>query len=207
MIRTTEDVFVHLKRLPVAIREAERKYDPLTQKVMLGQSIDLGGSMFIHGGSGWLMSRACAEFYVSRISEITDLFLNTRHGDDTMPDIFKQMLNQTTEQMDHPGFLGSPLDVIGQERLRAWNFSDLPICPSLELQLEKKRRTAPLKDLVIWHAGTKDLIVIEQGYRVLDATPPWVRLGHVPFGVTLCRADVQAIPGRDGRFSSKLRIG
>jgi hypothetical protein len=198
-VRTTEDVLVHLKRLPLLIRELEKRFNPRTDYVMQGQAVDIAaGTTFIHGGSGWIMSRACAEFYVARLAEINKTFIEKPFGDDMMPDFFKHMINLSTEQMTHGGFVGSPLEDKARNRLKVGDYQGLPICPSLALQKQRLRMTMYLNETVFWHAGSNDLAVITDGYRMMAEAPPWIGFGHIFGGVTLCRADVPLTAETDG---------
>jgi hypothetical protein len=197
-LRTTEDVFVHLKRLPLLIRELEEKFDPRKDIVMQGQVVELSPpAFFIHGGAGWIMSRAAAEFYVGHIGEINRTFLEQIHGDDTMPMIFRDMTRVSSAKMVNDRFVGPPLDEDAQMRLRKSNYTGLRICPSVELQRRLSRWTFFLNRTTIWHAGSNDMVVVTDGYRILAEVPPWVRLGHIQYAVTLCRADVPLGPRTD----------
>jgi hypothetical protein len=198
-VRTTEDVLVHLKRLPLMIRDLEKRFNPRTDYVMQGQAVDISpGVTFIHGGSGWIMSRACAEFYVARLAEINKTFIVQPHGDDMMPNFFKEMINLSTEQMFHGGFVGSPLEEKARVRLKKGDYNGLPICPSLEFQKERLRMSMYLNETVFWHAGSGDLAVVSNGYRMMAEAPPWLGFGHIFGGITLCRADVPLSSATDG---------
>jgi hypothetical protein len=198
ILRTTEDVFVHLQRLSLLIRELEDRFDPLKDIVIQGQAVDVDpGLTFIHGGAGWIMSRACAEFYAAHIAEINRTFFDRFSADDMMPGFFKTMINFTTVQMTNDRFVGSPADLQTQERFHNNNYTDLSVCPSLALQIRSARMTMYLNRTTIWHAGTKDLVVVTDGYRLLSEAPLWAGLGHIDEGVTLCRADVPLVPETD----------
>jgi hypothetical protein len=200
-IRTTEDVLVHLKRLPLFIRDLESKYNPLRDNVLLGQAVDISPEVtFIHGGSGWIMSRACAEFYVERLAEINRTFISQQHGDDLMPNFFKHMVNLTTEQMTSMAFVGSPMDGKARKRLEIGDYTNLKVCPSLEFQKRALRMTMYLNQTVFWHSGTNDMMTVTDGYRLLTTVPEWLGLGHVYGGVTLCRGDIGSDSANDGSW-------
>jgi hypothetical protein len=198
-IRTTEDVLVHLKRFPLFIRDLERQFDPLKDYVIQGQAVDINpGTTFIHGGAGWIMSRACAEFYVARLAAVNSTFLSQPFGDDLMPNFFKDWINRTTEEMTTMAFVGSPMDDTARKRLKKGDYDKLPICPSLPYQKHALRMTMYLNETVVWHSGRNDLLPVTDGYRILSQVPPWLGFGHINGGVTLCRADVPLTSATDG---------
>jgi hypothetical protein len=166
---------------------------------MQGQAVDIApGTTFIHGGSGWIMSRACAQYYISRLAELNETFISQPHGDDLMPNFFKHWINRTTEEMTSMAFVGSPMDVSARKRLKERDYNNLPICPSLIHQVRSLRMSMYLNETVIWHSGANDLLTVTDGYRILSEAPSWVGLGHIHGAVTLCRADVPLTPETDG---------
>jgi hypothetical protein len=191
-IRTTEDAFVHLKRLPQMLRDLEQQFDPLKDFVFKGQSVSLDTTViFVHGGSGWIMSRAACEFYQANMAEINRIFFAEPWGDDLMPSALLQITKGKWEELDHIGWIGSPMDDQSSARVKIGNYSGLPICPTWKFQVEKQRLGRYFKDLVVWHSGRNDIVTVMHGYQAAAQAPPAVFLGHIFGAVTLCEFNAE----------------
>jgi hypothetical protein len=189
-IRTTEDAFVHLKRLPVMLRDLESRFDPLTDFVFKGQSIGLNPEiLYVHGGSGWIMSRFACEFYRDHRTYIHSTLPTLQSGDDVMPSILCSLRHINWTAMEDIRWAGSPLDDEAHQRLVDRNYSNLPICPTAKFQESQGRPGRALKDLVVWHSGRKEMMTVLAGYRVTAEVPRDVMLVHVDLATTLCRSD------------------
>lgn len=186
-IRTTEDSFTHLKRLPKFISDLEAKYNPLNDIVMEGQVVQLAEGIFIHGGAGWVMSRAAARYYFDNRDEIHDKWLKTGQGDDVLPDVIKTKLGWKTERMCNEAFVGSPVVPEAREQMLKSNYSNLPECPSEVHQKSQARPILRLNKTVFWHSSTQMLWTLTDGYRILQEAGD-LALGHVFEGVKPCRA-------------------
>lgn len=185
-IRTTEDSFTHLKRLPGFIAELEAKYNPLTDIVFEGQAVDLAVGMFIHGGAGWIMSRAAASYYWKNRETIHNLWLEKGHGDDVMPWFFRDTIQWDTEKMRNEAFVGSPVTPRGVKKLMTRNYDDISDCPSVEWQTLQKRPIMRLNKTVFWHSSAQMLWTLTDGYRILEEASD-LALGHITGSVELCR--------------------
>jgi hypothetical protein len=200
-VRTTEDCFVNLLRLPLMFSELERRYDPLADVVFLGQSVDINGVIsMVHGGSGWLMSRSACEFYAKHEQAIVLSWLATASGDDVMPHAFRRVAALSVNQTNHYGFVGSPLDDSAVERLRAMRFDGIKTCPSWTHQAASNRQIIPLDGVVFWHSGRGDLLPVTNGYRLARDLPKGLALGHVTGAVTLCNMAETPDPGIDATW-------
>jgi hypothetical protein len=188
-LRTTEDAFIDLIRLPGLVRDLERAHDPTRDIVMMGQACAIGPSVtFLHGGSGWIMSRAAAALYEAHERQIhAEFFGPTVVGDDMVGNIFRVIANLSDERIDHPAFLGSPVVDESISRLERMEISNLTVCPSIERQRREQRLARPVKDIVVWHSGRSDLLPLRMGYRILRECPDGIQLAHVRGGVKLCR--------------------
>jgi hypothetical protein len=186
-VRTTEDCFVHLKRLPGLLKDLESKYDPLRDIVILGQSVEINEHIsMVHGGAGWVMSRAACRFYRRRRHEIVRRWNAMAAGDDVMPHFLRHAANLTSNQTNHYSFLGSPFDNPSFERIRAGRFDGLSPCPSWGRQQELKRIIIPVDQNVFWHSGRNDMLVVMDGYRISRYIRRGLAFAHVPDAVTLC---------------------
>jgi hypothetical protein len=89
--------------------------------------------------------------------------------------------------MEDPAWVGSPLDAVSVRRIRRLNFSDLPICPTLQFQIQKRRLVRFLSQVVVWHSGRPDMAVLTGGYRAMAAAGENVFLTHIRDGMSLCQ--------------------
>lgn len=185
-IRTTEDSFTHLKRLPQFIADLEAKYNPLKDVVMEGQSVELSATMFIHGGAGWVMSRAAAKYYFDNRDAIHDGWLGCGHGDDVMPFYFMSKLGWDVERMRNDAFIGSPVIPYAREWMIRNDYSKIIECPSVAHQKAMKRPIMPLNKTVFWHSSAQVLWTLTDGYRILEEAGN-LAMGHVDGGVIPCR--------------------
>jgi hypothetical protein len=187
-IRTTEDCFVHLKRLPVMIKSLESEFNPRTDYVFKGHSVDLGGeSLFVHGGSGWIMSRAACQYYHDQRAEIDRRFFAEPFGDDLMPKILCELRHTQWLEMDHDAWIGSPMDDDSSTRIQKGNYDGLTGCPDLESQKRRSRPGRFIRDLVFWHSGRNDIVTVIAGYKATVEAGDDIMLAHVYGGVRLCR--------------------
>lgn len=202
LVRTTEDCFIHLLRFPVMIRELEQRYDPLKDVVMIGQSIEINPLIsMIHGGSGWVMSRAAAEFYTQHRKYIVGEWKTMRVGDDVMPHFFRKAANLSANQTNHYGFIGSSMNDESFRRMRNNNYTNLAACPSFRRQEEMKRFIMPFGDFVFWHSGRNDMISMTDGYRLARDVPKGLAFAHGPSASALCNASLKPSAETDATWS------
>jgi hypothetical protein len=189
-IRTTEDAFVHLKRLPQMIRELETLFDPLTDFVFKGQPIPLSEQMlYVQGGSGWIMSRFACEFYRDHRKSIDETYVAMGIGDDVMPTILCGLRHIKWTEMESDKWSGITLSDEANQRLVDSDYSNLPICPTTKFQQNDGRPGRALKDLVVWHSGRPEMMTVVAGYRVTAEAPSDVMLIHAHAAMTMCRSD------------------
>jgi hypothetical protein len=194
-IRTTEDCFVNLKRLPLMLAELEHRHNPLRDIVIRGQAVDINEFVsMVHGGAGWIMSRAACRFYLANHKAITREWMDEDQADDLMPYAFRRVAKLATEQTNHFGFLGSPLDDETVGRFRKMNFSGVGPCPSLEVQKWKRRFVLPIDPVVLWHSGRRDMFPMMDGYQLARDLPPGLVLKHIYEAVTLCNRSLPPWP-------------
>jgi hypothetical protein len=194
-IRTTEDCFVNLKRLPPMIAELERRHNPLRDIVIAGQAVDINEFVsMVHGGAGWIMSRAACKFYMAHHKAIRRVSAQNDQADDLIPQAFMRVAKLATEEVNHFGFLGSPLDDKTVGRFRKLNFSGIGPCPSLEVQRWRRRFLVPVDPIVLWHSGRKDMFPMMEGYQIARELPPGLVLRHIHMAVTLCNGSLPPWP-------------
>lgn len=184
-IRTTEDCFIDVRKLQSLIDDLESKYDPLNEIVFIGQLCRIDEDFaFIHGGSGWIMSRKAAEIFENNEKFIVDTYFNGIGGDDTMTDIMIRVFNLTDEKVHDSRILGTRLDDNSTNALISNDFSMLENCPkgthiaNTPIQFNK---------IIFWHSGRKDTIPVVCGYDILNRVPDYVYVTFKPHWATICR--------------------
>jgi hypothetical protein len=124
---------------------------------------------YIHGGSGWLVSRAYAEYHVSHDVSLPKLFPKSRyHQEDTSQSIIARHLFPRPELWDEPTIVGFQCDQCSDPRITQQRWEALDNCPT-------DRPAVRLSDLMVLHTcsylgGINDLLLII--YRA----PTWVML-------------------------------
>ena len=164
-LRITDDVFVNVKGLKKMMREYEEKYDPLKEVVVKGSLIKfMNGETevkFLHGGSGWIMSRYAVSKYLRLEMEMATMFERT--GDDVLVSRrFQNNLEWNLSSMNDPRFVGTPLDnfsITMLQNLRSFNRSTLPTCIESHI-------TTRVNDIVIWHSGEPFMTVVTEGEKI-----------------------------------------
>ena len=175
--RTTEDCFINYPKLLEFQNELESRYDTTKDLVMIGQVCEyslIEPLYFIHGGSGWIMSRKAAEvFYAER--EFYYDFLsrpeNNETGDDVTTQLFMKKHNIKPIDAHSVKFLSTRLDNKSVNALVANKYRTIPICPPNPTDFALTRRHFPLNEVIAWHAGRNDVISIVEGFRILSQVP------------------------------------
>ena len=153
LIRTTEDTLVDVKLFEQYMRNISRKYS-FNQVVIRSHVVHYCPQpecIFLHGGSGMLMSRKAAELYLKNLPAIESYHLkNIAFGDDVIFGYFTTLIHHPSYEIDDMNFLGSPFtnDEVAIALNRSWNL--LPTC---ELEPEDMRQ---INKLIFWHSGRGD---------------------------------------------------
>lgn len=167
--RTTEDCLVDVDLFGKYMENLTSHYSPSTN-VIKGHAVEFASNMFfIHGGSGWIMSRAAAKAYYDNIRILSREYnSNPTSGDDVLIGWFAHhLLNLSFKKIDDPYFLGSPYQnsevTVVQEK--KWN--TLPNCTANKILQQK-----PIKQIIFWHSGRKDNYPMNIGIKAKDVYPP-----------------------------------
>jgi hypothetical protein len=198
--RTTEDCWVDVRKLPVLVRDLERRFDPIRDPAIFGQWVDINLDIsMIHGGAGWLMSRAACRLYSMHASEINSRWADEGGGDDLIPHFFRLVAN-LTRQTAHPAFIGTPLDDDSVDRLTKMHFLGIKACPTAVRQGQTGRFLVPIEPVVFWHSGRNDLFPMNDGYRIARDLPTGLAVAHVFKAGTLCNTTMTPTPEDDVKW-------
>ena len=178
-LRTTYDSFIHLPHLYHYIKELNEKYNPFEDIVMKGDHI----RYFIHGGPGWIMSRAAVKEYLNMEEDMTRSYENTYSGDDVNIMMFSRKFNLSYEDIHTPEFSGWPvLDSSYQSLISSkFNYSVIKNTCNRNLQ------PAKVNTIIIWHNGRKKDYVNTIGKKIIDEAPDYLGLHyHQHIGGEFC---------------------
>ncbi|OHT03557.1 hypothetical protein TRFO_29055 [Tritrichomonas foetus] len=164
--RTTEDCLVDVDLLDEYILNISKTYSPY-QFVVRGHSAYYSeDKYFIHGGSGWLMSRAAAGAYQKLLPSLILKYENdSLVGDDVIMSVFTEAIGLEYNDIFDKYFLGSPLNNKEIEIIRNKTWMDLPLCT------DRPDEMVPIKDIVFWHSGRSDNFPMVPGIQVKEAFP------------------------------------
>jgi hypothetical protein len=171
-IRTTYDCFCYLPNFKKWMRKLNSMYNPRTDMVIRGQAIMAGiNFLFVHGGAGWLMSRAAVERYVELEGPLTAAYQGKGYGDDVAYRDFLAMVNITPAQIDTTVFQGSPIRDSDYKALLQANMSmdavTLPCSHPRALQ----HSIYKMNEMVFLHNGQPRNWVMEFGKQIIGTAP------------------------------------
>ena len=157
-VRTTDDVYIDMQNFAKMMRDLTAQYNPLEDSVVKGHRC----VFYLHGGSGWIMSRKAVE---NALKSLKIIALNSESGDDVIAgELFNKMKQTHTHST---AFLGSPIHPDFDEFVYNKNWDDLKVdCSKQENMLSR------IQDVAVWHAGTKSMHIVTNGYQVLRSVPP-----------------------------------
>ena len=175
MIRTTEDCFVNIFKLNEFINDLEKHYNPLKDPIMKGQICNLFDVYyFIHGGSGWILSKAAAKKWINYKDEILkEFFKHDLCGDDFMTEFFMKKLNIHYSFFHSDYFLGTPLNNEELYIMKNNLYSKLPSC-TIENNPMVNRKLRKMKNIIFWHVSNRDLTPMLKGYQIFSEMPNFV---------------------------------
>lgn len=175
ILRTTEDSFINYRELQSFQEELEKKYDPLKDIVMIGQLCEYSlfpPRAFIHGGSGWIMSRKAAQLYLEHKDQQLEYLANSNHyGDDVVTQMFIDKYQLPYEDIHSQRFLGTKLDDESVKMLITNRYHLTPECPPNPIDMPITRAHIPFYNLINWHSGRRDVISIVEGWKILSHVP------------------------------------
>ena len=167
-LRTTYDVFVHIPNLMRFIRNLEKKYDPFRDIVMKADH----NTNFLHGGSGWLMSRAAVSRLLGMEGEMTAKHRKEGCGGDVNIMHILKKLNQSFNDVHAQEFSGWPvLDDSCTPLIRS-GFD----CTSAVKRCSNAHHVSRVRDIAVWHNGREKDYVSAIGRKIIDEAP-------MPFGI------------------------
>jgi hypothetical protein len=172
-VRTTYDCFCYLPNLWKWIAKLNEKYDPYREIVFKGQSImSKDEFLFVHGGSGWLLSRRAAQRMIEVEDKLKQMYKNRYFGDDVAIRDFLQLMNISWSQADSTVFQGSAINPIDYEAIVAANMSIARAislsCPAPEHLMHGIYQ---LNKLVFMHNGLTRDWAMEIGEQLIRTAP------------------------------------
>lgn len=185
LIRVTEDCFVNIALLAEYVSRLQSVHDPYSKVVVQGQVLFTGiTTWFVHGGSGWLFSRAAAVAYWDQIEALDAEYAKLDPaGDDVMIFEFVSRLADQLDpiDIDAPEFIGGPLS---DRDIAALNGEvEFPEChPEVERRPADLRR---LNRVVFWHSGREDNFPMLKGRRAQERADLAMDFGVRP--TVVCR--------------------
>ncbi|EAX95838.1 hypothetical protein TVAG_425900 [Trichomonas vaginalis G3] len=196
-IRTTEDCFVDIRHIGQMLDDITRYLDPRKEQILKGQlvrsNILVEGTnfQFLHGGSGWLVSRATAKYILDHQEDlIQDLFTgDSSKGDDVITfNLIKRLKLLPTEVQSYR-FLGVTLTDTSTEFLRRSFFRTVSNC---KYSSDPLQYTIPFDNVVFWHSGRPDNLPNADGYRILSNTPKSIRVQMKGLNADICFHDTDS---------------
>ena len=166
MVRTTEDCFIDSRKLFEYFNNLNRVYNPKVDKVFKGQLIKASKKLsFLHGGSGWILSRASAEFIIKFKQDILNKYFSSYiKGDDVVTYDFINYCNINFNEVDSRVFLGTPFNEETIQILQSKQYQNFPKC-------NFSNNYFFFKNIIFWHSGRKDLLPLIEGYQILSNIP------------------------------------
>lgn len=167
-LRTTYDCFIHLPHLYHFIHELNTQYDPTKDIVFKGDHT----GRFIHGGPGWIMSRAAVYQYLKMEEEMETEFLKNGFGDDVNIMMFPQKFNLTFNEVYTPEFVGWPVRDSSYSSLIESNFT----YSNVSSACGKNMFPVKVNSIIIWHNGCVNDYVNTIGKKIINEAPDFLGL-------------------------------
>ena len=153
--RLTDDVYVNMNNFATFINNLEDKYNPKEQAIIKGHLC----ATYLHGGSGWIMSRRGVELVLNVWNEVE---LPEAPDDVIAPKLWEKA-GLDTRQMHSEQFLGSRTNddylVIGDSKIG----KQLPSCGS--------NMMSRISKLAVWHAGSNSMSIVVHGDEIMRKVP------------------------------------
>lgn len=185
-LRTTYDCFIHLPNLYSFIHKLNSQYNPMKDIVFKGDHI----GDFIHGGPGWIMSRAAVYEYLKMEDEMKIEYNKSWHGDDVNIMLFPKKLNLTFQDVYVPEFAGWPVKDSSYSSLIQSNFN----YSNISTICQRKFQPTKVNSIVIWHNGRAYDYVNTIGKKIIDEAPDFVGLHFFRhLGGEFCRLEKNKI--------------
>ena len=157
-LRTTDDVFIYLPNFAKLINLLETIYDPYKDNVLKGHLCEY----FIHGGSGWLLSRHAVQKIMKKYPTL-DNFNLSNYGDDVQASFIFEELNIPIFRWNNKAFLGSPATTESLQSFSTGDYSKLSVCD--------KPIMTRIKDIAVWHCGNQNMECAVHGKEYIENIP------------------------------------
>lgn len=167
--RTTEDCLVDIDLLGKYMENLSSNYLP-SLPVLRGHAVQFSSNLFfVHGGSGWIMSRKAAQIYYDNIQALSVKYnSDPTSGDDVLIGWFAmKFLNLSFKDIDDPYFLGSPYQDQEVQIVQNKAWKSLPNCTVNKIEIQK-----PIKQIIFWHSGRRDNYPMNIGIKAKNSYPP-----------------------------------
>jgi len=164
-LRTTDDAYVDYNGINQYLHYLESRYDPLKYPVIKGHLINYPYEPYLHGGSGWLMSRYAAQKFIELVDQYPDKTLpfDNRADDIALPSLFFKKINPNISDWASGAFNGSPISPEAISFLNSQNFTNVPTCDGMPI--------GAVNQFVVWHAGDRSMSVVVNGEKYIRTTP------------------------------------
>ena len=170
--RVVDDEYVDLPNLATLINDLESKFDPLKVPIIKGHYC----TFFLHGGSGWLLSRKSVEMILDIWNTIP---VDFSRSDDHHAMYYFEAINVSREEMQSPRFLSSYLKSDPYYHMLN-NWTDINSCPLYQTLNN-------MSDVAFWHACDGKNHILDHGYELMRTMPKFVHGEFVNGPVGFCK--------------------
>lgn len=179
-LRTSYDALIHIPNLYKLLNYLNSKYDAKKDVVFKGHHC----STFVHGGSGWLMSRACVKKYLDLENYCMEKYKKNIAADDVNINYFIEKMRFTPEDIHTPTFVGWPVKTFSYDLLINSSFDYSVIKQPCNTKLQICR----VNEIVSWHNRQKIDYVNTIGKKIINEAPDDLGLHFYPHvGGEFCR--------------------
>ena len=188
-IRTTEDTFIDIRHLQSFIDILEQKYSPFNDFIIQGQTCKIDEDYtFIHGGSGWIMSRKAACDVNDNMNSFLNEFFQIKSGDDIITHIIQKYYNLKNEDIKNEAFLGTKLNNKSVQMLINRDYKNISKCMEYFDSTYKNPLNKPiqLNKIVFWHSGRSDNFPIYDAYDILSTIPDNINVVFLDHESEIC---------------------
>jgi hypothetical protein len=154
--RLTDDVYVNMRNFGDLVNSLEAKYDPLTDVVIKGQLC----ASFVHGGSGWIMSRKAVEDVLKVWDNVN---LDEELADDVIAPLHWKKIGVDLRDTHSDKFIGSRIHNSFVRNLENRDWKDLWHC--------RGTKYSRVDSVAVWHAGSNSMNVVVHGDELIRTVP------------------------------------
>jgi hypothetical protein len=174
LLRLEDDTFLNISLFYHYVMHLNRTYDGMETIVFRGHANpEAGGVIYIHGGCGWLCSRAFVDAHIKLNLTLVSLLKWARyHQQDTAQSIIVRLMFHDPEMWDEMGMQGYPCPQCRAPLIENGNWQSLPMCPDNQVVVR-------VRDLWALHTTS-----VHWGFiafiRAIQYAPPELMLGRDP---------------------------